>query len=310
MLPGEPRQDTRASCRFSGPNPRALRQWRALLAVSYAWTFDPGPIVAVALAGAVYVARWLRVRREDGPRGAGAWRLVSFLSGLALILVALVSPVDALGDQLFFMHMTQHIVLLDLAPILCILGLTRVLLRPTTRRIHRIERAAGFLAHPVFAIMLYAATIWIWHIPALYDAALRHPLVHVLEHLMFLSAGLLFWWHLLSPIRSRFRLGGLGPVVYVAATKLLVGALGMVITFSPDLLYDWYARLGEIWGMTPLAAQQAGGALMTVEQEAILGIVLITMFVRALGEEDRRDARSERYGGGGSTREARIERYG
>jgi putative membrane protein len=262
-----------------------------LLAVSYAWTFDPGPILAVGLAGAVYVARWLRVRREDGPRGAGAWRLVSFLSGLALILVALVSPVDKLGDQLFFMHMTQHIVLLDLAPILCILGLTRVLLRPATRRIHRLERAAGFVAHPVFAIVLYAATIWIWHIPALYDAALRHPLVHVLEHLTFLSAGLLFWWHLLSPIRSRFR-------------------LGMVITFSPDLLYDWYARFGVIWGMTPLAAQQAGGALMTVEQESILGIVLITMFVRALGEEDRRDARAERYGAGETAGEARAQRSG
>jgi putative membrane protein len=219
------------------------------------------------------------------------------MGGLALILVALVSPVDKLGDQLFFMHMAQHIVLLDLAPILCILGLTRVLLRPATRRIHRIEQAAGFLAHPVFAVILYAATIWTWHVPALYDAALRHPLVHVLEHITFLSAGLLFWWHLLSPIRSRFRLGGLGPVLYVAATKLLVGALGMAITFSPDLIYDWYHQFGTIWGMTPLTGQQTGGALMTVEQETILGIVLITMFVRALGEEDRREARAERYGG-------------
>jgi putative membrane protein len=267
-----------------------------LLAVNYAWTFDPGPILAVAVAGTIYVARWRRVRREDGPRGAGGWRLVSFLSGLALILVALVSPVDKLGEQLFFMHMTQHIVLLDLAPILCILGLTRVLLRPATRRIHRIEQRAGFLAHPIFAVLLYAATIWAWHVPALYDAALRHPLVHVLEHLTFLSVGVLFWWHLLSPIRSRYRLAGLKAVGYVAATKLLVGALGMAITFSPDLLYDWYARFGPIWGMLPLAGQQAGGALMTVEQETVLGIVLITLFVRALGEEDRREARAERYG--------------
>jgi putative membrane protein len=270
-----------------------------LLAVSYAWTFDPGPIVAVGVAGTLYVARWLRVRREDGPRGAGGWRLASFLGGLALILVALVSPVDSLGEQLFVFHMAQHIVLLDLAPILLILGLTRIILRPLTRRIHRIERGAGFLAHPVFAVLLYAATIWVWHIPALYDDTLRHPLLHALEHFSFLSAGLLFWWHLLSPIRSRFRLRGLGPVLYVAATKLLVGALGMGIAFSPDLLYDWYARFGVIWGMTPLASQQAGGALMIVEQESILGIVLITMFVRALGEEDRREARAERYGEAG-----------
>ena len=210
--------------------------------------------------------------------------------------MALVSPVDKLGEQLFFMHMTQHIVLLDLAPILCILGLNRILLRPVTRRIHVIEQRAGFLAHPVFAVLLYAATIWTWHVPALYDAALRHPLVHVFEHLTFLSAGLLFWWHLLSPIRSRYRLAGLKAVGYVAATKLLVGALGMAITFSPDLLYHWYAHAGVIWGMSPLNAQQAGGALMTVEQETILGVVLITLFVKALGEEDRRQARAERYG--------------
>jgi cytochrome c oxidase assembly factor CtaG len=275
---------------------RALPQLLRLFAVSYAWTFDPGPIVAVGVAGVLYVVRWRRVRRDEGARGAGGWRLASFLAGLALILVALVSPVDALGEQLFVMHMAQHIVLLDLAPILLILGLTRMILRPVTRRIHRIEQAVGFLAHPVFAVLLYAATIWVWHIPALYDDTLKTPLLHAFEHVTFLSAGLLFWWHLLSPIRSRFRLGGLGPVLYVAATKLLVGALGIGITFSPDLLYTWYAHFGVIWAMAPLASQQAGGALMTVEQESILGVVLITMFVRALGEEERREARAERYG--------------
>jgi putative membrane protein len=274
---------------------RPLPQWLGLFAVSYAWTFDPGPIVAVVVAGAIYLMRWLKVRRENGTRGANVWRLVSFMSGLALVLVALVSPVDKLGEQLFFMHMTQHIVLLDLTPILCILGLSRVLLRPATRRLQILEERAWLLMHPITAVVLYAATIWAWHIPALYDLALRHPLVHVLEHLLFLSVGVLFWWHLLSPIRSRYRLAGLKAVGYVAVTKLLVGALGMVITFSPDLLYDWYRNMGVIWGMTPLNAQQAGGALMTVEQETILGIVLIATFIKALGEEDRKDARAERY---------------
>ena len=78
------------------------------------------------------------------------------------------------------------------------------------------------------------AVIWAWHIPAAYDLALRHPAVHVLEHISFLIAGALYWWHLLSPIRSRMRLDGMGPIVYMGSTKLFVGALGMGLAFAPS----------------------------------------------------------------------------
>ena len=100
------------------------------------------------------------------------------------------------------MHMVQHILLLDIVPILCILGLTRVLLRPVTRPLH----AAGAQADrspPGVRDHLYVGAMWIWHIPALYDLALEHPLVHVLEHTFFAAAGALYWWHILSPIRNR-----------------------------------------------------------------------------------------------------------
>jgi putative membrane protein len=267
-------------------------------AVDASWTFNPGPLLLVGTVGALYLRRWLTVRRTDGPRGAGGWRLVSFLAGLVAVLAALVSPLDALGEQLFAMHMGQHILLLDLAPILCTLGLTKAILRPVTKRVHRIERAAGPLAHPAFAVILYAATIWAWHIPALYDAALTDPVVHGLEHVSFGVAGTLFWWHLLSPIRTRFRQGAMAPLLYLAATKLLVGALGMGLTFSPDVLYPYYEQLGTIWGLSPLASQQVGGGLMTVEQESVLGIVLFALFFRALDDADRRDVRAERLRAG------------
>ncbi len=84
-------------------------------------------------------------------------------------LIALVSPIDALADQLFFMHMVQHMLLLDVVPILAILGFTKVILRPVTRAVHDLERRAGALAHPAFAVMLYVVVIWVWHIPAAYD---------------------------------------------------------------------------------------------------------------------------------------------
>jgi putative membrane protein len=260
------------------------------------WTFDPGALVLMALLVALYVPRWLRVRREEGPRGAPAWRLVSFAGGILALFVALVTPVDALGEQLFVMHMTQHLLLLDIAPILLICGLTRMIMRPATRRLQRVEHAAGWFAGPIFAVLFYISAMWVWHIPALYDLALEHPTVHVVEHTFFISAGALYWWHLLSPIPSRARLTGMGPVVYMLSTKLGVGILGIIITFAPDALYAFYDDQPDYWGMTPYVDQQVGGALMAIEQSIIMGVALAWLFVRALGESDKADERAERFG--------------
>ena len=252
------------------------------------WSFVPGAIPVVAVLTFLYVRRWREVR-------ASVARLASFLAGMALILVALVSPVDRLAEQLFFMHMTQHLLLLDLAPILVLLGLTKVILRPATRKLMRLEQAAGPLAHPVFAIGLYVVVMWIWHIPALYDAALEHSVVHVLEHITFAIAGGLYWWHLLSPIRSRKRLGGMGPVVYMVSTKLLVGLLGVGLAFAPEAIYDFYERQPGFWGLSPDGDQQVGGLIMATEQSIVMGIALAYLFVRMLAEADRQNEREERY---------------
>ncbi len=167
---------------------------------------------------------------------------------LLVALIALVSPVDGLADQLFFMHMIQHMLLLDIVPILAILGFTKVILRPVTRTVRDLERRAGALAHPAFAVALYVGVIWAWHVPGAYDLAVTHSTVHVLEHTSFVLAGSLYWWHLLSPIRARMRLSGMGPVAYMGSTKLFVGALGMGLAFAPVALYPYYVhqpRMGD-----------------------------------------------------------------
>ncbi len=247
-------------------------------------------LVVVATLTVLYVRRWREV-------GASAGRLVSFLGGMVLVLIALCSPVDRLAEQLFFMHMVQHLVLLDLAPILVLLGLTKKILRPLTRRLMRVEQAAGPFAHPVFAIAVYAGFMVLWHIPALYDAALEHPVVHVLEHLTFGFAGGLYWWFLLSPIRSRRRLGGMGPVVYMLATKAIVGLLGILLAFAPDAIYDFYERQPGAYPahLSPGTDQAVGGLVMALEQSIVMGVALVFLFVRALGESEREEQRAERY---------------
>jgi cytochrome c oxidase assembly factor CtaG len=253
-------------------------------------------LVSVVVYAAVYGVRWRTVRRTHGARGAGAGRLALWIGGLTLVLAALVSPVDRLSEQLASAHMVQHLLLADLVPIALILALTKVLLRPVTRSVHALERRAGFLAHPVMGVVAYVGSMWLWHVPALYEAALEHPGVHVLEHLSFAAAGTLYWWHLISPIRSRLRLGGMAPVAYMASTKLLVGALGVVLAFYPKLLYSPYDAAGERWGMTPLDDQNVAGLIMGLEQSLVMGIGLAYLFTRMLGESEAEDQRAERYG--------------
>lgn len=259
------------------------------------WTFSPGPVLLVLLLLGAYLWRFREVRATPtGERDAPTWRLCVFLSGIALLAVALFSPLDALGEQIFAMHMVQHVLLLDVVPILLLLGLTKVLLRPATRTLHPVERRAGWFGGPVFAIVLYIGVMWVWHIPALYDAAVESDVVHVLEHVAFTFGGGLYWWHLLSPIRSRLALGGMGPVVYMVATKVVVGILGIFLTFAPDPLYDVYVDQPDYWGLSANDDQALAGAIMAIEQSIVMGIALAYLFIRALGEADRADEREER----------------
>jgi putative membrane protein len=265
------------------------------VAADASWTFDPGALALIGLATVAYVPRWRTVRARHGPRAAPVGRLMAFAGAILTLIAALVSPIDRLGEQAFTMHMVQHILLLDLAPILFVVSLTKIILRPATRRLQRLERAAGPLAHPAFAVVLYVAVMWAWHVPGLYDAALEHPAVHALEHTFFMSAGLLYWWHLLSPIRSRAHMHGMRPVLYMLSTKLLVGLLGIAITFAPDALYAFYEDRPPIWGLDPGEDQAIAGAIMALEQSIVMGVALVWLFVRALSESEAEDQRSERY---------------
>jgi putative membrane protein len=259
--------------------------------VDTSWTFNPIVLLALAGYGALYTRRWRTSRAEGGPRAAPTGRLVLWYTGLLALFVALISPLDRLGEQFASAHMLQHLLLADIAAICLILGTTRHLLRPVTRRLQWLEERA----HPILGVIAYVGVMWFWHIPSLYDAALRSDAVHAVEHLSYAGAGLVYWWFLLSPMRTRLAPGGLAPIFYMFGSKILVGFLGVLLTFSPDLFIDSYASDSERWGLTALDDQHVSGLIMALEQSVIMGIVLGWLFMRMLGAADREDERAERY---------------
>jgi putative membrane protein len=259
------------------------------------WTFSPSVITGVGAAVVAYVWAWRRARRPGMPHPPGYGRLALFAAGMLTLVAALISPLDSISDHVMFMHMVQHLLLLDIVPILLILSLTKGLMRPVTRWLARVEQRAGFVAHPAFAVLVYVGFMGLWHTPLMYDLALAHENIHKLEHLCFLIGGTFYWWHLLSPIRPRMALSGMGAIVYMAVTKLFVGTLGIILIFAPHPIYQWYVSHPHYWGLTAHADQSLGGAMMALEQSVIMGTALVYIIFRMFSDSEKQAQRQERY---------------
>lgn len=252
-------------------------------------------LVPLALYAGIYGWRFRAARREAGGRGAGARHAAAFGAAIVVIAIALASPIHGLGeDYLFSMHMTQHVLLSDVAPLLVLLGLSRVIMRPLTRRLMAVERALGPLAHPATGIVLWLALVYVWHVPALYEAAIRNPALHALEHASFFAAGIAVWWPLIQPVPMRRRLRGLGTFAYILVAKMGLGALGLYLVWSNEVAYRYYEGVPRVWGLTALEDQGLGGAIMMVEQSLLMALVLLVLFVRMLAASEEEELRRER----------------
>ena len=259
------------------------------------WLSDPAALAPIALLVFVYVRRFREARREAGGRGAGPLQAAAFAGGVLAWLAAVASPIDGLGDDyLFSMHMLQHVLLGDIAPLLLLLSLSRVIMRPLTRRLMSVERALGPFAHPATGLVFWLALMYLWHVPALYQAALERPLVHVLEHACFLAAGIAVWWPLVQPVPMRRRLTGMWPLAYIGTAKFGLAALGLYLTWSSTVLYPYYESVPRIWGLTAIQDQNMGGAIMMVEQSLTFVIVLVWVFVGMLTRSEAEQRRRER----------------
>ena len=243
----------------------------------------------------IYARRFRRAHAEAGGRGAGAGRALAFGAGILALVAALATPIDGLGeDYLFSAHMLQHVLLGDVAPILLLLGLSRVIMRPATRRLVRVERALGPFASPWTGVAIWLGLMYLWHVPVMYEAALASPLVHLLEHASFFGAGVAVWWPLVQPVPMRHRLSGLGMVAYIGVAKFGLAALGLYLTWSSTVLYAHYTEVPRIWGLSAIDDQNAGGAIMMVEQSLTFVIALVVLFARMLAQSEADELRRER----------------
>ncbi len=258
------------------------------------WLPNPAQLAPLAVMVAIYVRRFRRARKEAGGRGAGVRQAAFFTAGMLTLVLALVSPIDALGeDYLFSAHMLQHVLLGDVAPALLLLSLSRVILRPVTKRLMFVERALGPIASPWTGIAIWLFLMYLWHVPGMYDAALNHPIIHLLEHTAFFSAGVMVWWPIVQPVPMRRRLTGLSVLAYIATAKVGLAALGLYLTWSSGVLYSYYESVPRVWGLTAIGDQNTGGAIMMVEQSLTFVIALVFLFSRMLSDSELAQQRQE-----------------
>lgn len=249
------------------------------------WTFDPLQLAPTAALAFLYARRVARLARR-GPPVAG-WRVFMFGLGLALVLVALVSPVDAFGEEQFlFFHMAQHVLIGDLAPLCIVLGLTGPVLRPLLAL--RLVRRLQALAHPLVALPLWAVNLYVWHIPFLYQGALHHDGVHALQHILFATCGGLMWAAVIEVLPGPEWFGTGWKLGYVVAVRLLETVIGNVFLWSGTVFYPFYRHAVDRWGISALHDQGIAGGVMMIEGSIVTLAALAWLFLKLAGEGELR----------------------
>jgi putative membrane protein len=205
---------------------------------------------------------------------------------MSVLLFALVSPLDPLGDEyLFSAHMTQHLLLTLVVPPLLLLGTPDWLLRPVFRY-QTVRKAARFLTSPLVAFLLFNAVFMIWHIPAWYEATLHNEDIHIFEHLLFISTGVLNWWPVLGPAPEVPRLPAPAGVLYLFLEGIPTTILAAIITLSPSVLYPTYAVAPRITSLSPLSDQVTAGIIMWMPGGMIYLIGIIAVFLNWVHKEE------------------------
>lgn len=254
------------------------------------WAWEPSILIGLAALAAAYMLIVGPLRRRFAWGSPVSFlQQAAFYAGLLSVFVALVSPLDYLSDELSFgAHMAQHLLLMFVAPPLWLLGTPDWLVEKLLT-VEGICRVYLVLTHPAVALIIFSGTMWVWHVPRIYDAALSYEWLHVVEHLAFMAAAVIGWWPALGYRPHRARLAEPKQVLYLFAFTMPCTALAALITLSPIVLYPFYGEAPLILGLTPLADQQLGGLLMWLPADMITMAAAITALIRWFNQSTTHD---------------------
>jgi cytochrome c oxidase assembly factor CtaG len=254
-------------------------------------------IMLIAL-GVVYARGWFAIRRTR-PAQFPPWRLGVFLFGLAVIWVAIASPLDGFADVLLSAHMVEHLLLMSFAPPLLLLGYPVVpLLRGLPRvvtvhllgpliRMKALRRQGSFLILPMVAWLAMNLVFLGWHVPAAYDFALEHEHWHEFEHLCFLGTSIMFWWPLVRPWPTRESYAGWLLLLYLVMADIVNTVLSAFLAFCDRPVYPYYVSEANPFQISPLADQRAGAVVMWVVGSLVFLVPAIVLTVRLLQHQTR-----------------------
>lgn len=270
-----------------------------------AWPQEPLLLLGLGLTVCLYWLGWSRLSRVGTGQAATPWRAAAFMAGSLAVGTALLSPIAAFSERLFFMHMIQHLLLLLIAPPLLLLGqplvpilwgLPRQLRKPLGRALRTgqpLERIGDVITTPIFAAAAFVVALAIWHIPVFYDAAQGRTFTHDLEHLMFFGTALLYWWPIIHPSGGRRRLSFGLALPYLLPPFLESMLIGVMLTFAGQPLYQTYAEMQMPWGFNPVTDQQLGGLIMWIPGGMFFLIPMIGLLIALLNNEERPISRAQ-----------------
>lgn len=264
-------------------------------AIAQSWTVPLWPTLGTVISGIVYLRGW-RLARITRSRELTTWRALCFFAGLVSLWLALASPLDALDPFLLLAHMTQHLLLMSVAPPLLLLGCPVVpLLRGLPRSFVRDELAPWmnlravhwlqrFLTGPIFGWIAMDLALVLWHLPAAYELGLRSNFWHQMEHACFFFTSLAFWWYVVRPWPNRIRSSRWLIVPYLASAHLIMFFVGLVIALEPRVIYTSYAHVPRLFGIGALTDQTLAGGEMILGGLLVIVIALAPIMLRLLSD--------------------------
>jgi len=276
-----------------------------LASVAGSWNLEPLQLLPTLVVSLLYLRRTRTLSGRGQP--VAGWRQSIFWTGIALVVIALNSPVDSLGEHdFFFVHMFQHILLGDIAPLCFVVGLTGPVLRPVLalRPVDRLR----VLTHPLVALPLWAVDLCAWHVPFLYQAALHHSAVHALEHFLFFTCGALMWAPVVETLPAPQWFGTGMKLGYIAVVRVIETILGNVFIWSNHVYYSWYVHVHPKWGIGAVHDQNLAGVVMMIAGSFVTLGALAWLFLRLASEGELRQQLIEQ--GLDAAQVSRAVRYG